>query len=67
MVKAVAIVGYIVISGRFVADGVLKVSKIPMFVMIGESDISKDKTINFITCMIFMLHGKIQGQNCKTK
>jgi len=57
MVKAVAIVGYIVINGRFVADGVLRVLKIPMFAMIGESDILKDKTINFLSCMIFMPHG----------
>tara|TARA_R100001460_G_scaffold40715_1_gene76003 strand:- start:3256 stop:3435 length:180 start_codon:yes stop_codon:yes gene_type:complete len=59
MVKAVAIVGYIVINGRFVVDGVLKVLKIPMSVMIGEKDILKDKTINFISCMIFMLYGQI--------
>jgi len=48
MVKAVAIVGYIVINGRFVANGVLRVLKILMFVMIGGKDILKDKNFKFI-------------------
>jgi len=48
MVKAVAIVGYIVINGLFVVGGVLKLLKTLMFAMIGEKDILKDKNFKFI-------------------
>jgi len=57
MVKVVAIVVYIATSGHFAVDGEQKLSKILTFAMIGDNDILKDKTINFVSCVIFMPHG----------
>ena len=48
MVKVVATVGFIVINGRFVVGGELKLLKILMFAMIGVKDILKDKNFKFI-------------------
>jgi hypothetical protein len=59
MVKAVEIVGFTVINIHFVVDGEVKVLKIVMFAMIGEKDISKDKTSNSNYFVIFMPHGKV--------
>ena len=50
MAIAVEIAGFIVINGRFVVGGVLKLLKILMFVTNGESDTSKDNKRTRYSC-----------------